>query len=157
MLRVLLCLLILNFTYPAYAFNLVGAWQLVSIERQNAQGQWQPDCHHPTGMIIYTASGDMATGLNCIKIQHNAPSFDPADTAFYVGTYHVKIILFYILCKTHPAPYIMALHKCESLRLSIRIPCICVLKVKPENGYGLNGEEIDVFMAYGKILRLYAA
>ncbi len=107
MLRGLLCLLILSFTYPAYAFNLVGTWQLVSIERQNAQGQWQPDCHKPTGMIIYTASGDMATGLNCIKIQHNAPSFDPADTAFYVGTYtrQDNLILHFVQNSSSPLYY----------------------------------------------------
>lgn len=89
MLRTLLYMLILSITFPAYAFNLTGTWHLVFIERQNTSGQWINDCHAPTGMIIYTPSGDMATGINCMQA-NGAPSFAPQDTAFYIGTYTRK-------------------------------------------------------------------
>lgn len=74
----------------AYAFELVGTWKLISIERQNANNQWVPDCHSPSGLLIYTSNGYMSAGVNCMKPNTNQPSFSKQDITFYMGTYSIK-------------------------------------------------------------------
>ena len=71
-----------------YAFDLVGTWKLISIEKQDKTNTWEPDCHSPTGLLTYTASGYMAAGINCMKSTNsNEPSFNMQDMTFYIGKY----------------------------------------------------------------------
>lgn len=93
--RTLFCFILMLFATSTYAFDIIGTWKLIAIERQNATGEWHSDCHQPTGMIIYTQSGDMAAGLNCMLTNTEQPSFAPEDTAFYIGTYTRKNNLIY--------------------------------------------------------------
>lgn len=73
-----------------YAFEIAGTWKLISIERKD-NNQWKPDCHSPTGLLIYTDSGYMAAGVNCMLAKKTAqPSFDEKDMTFYMGTYSLK-------------------------------------------------------------------
>ncbi len=71
-----------------YAFNLTGTWKLLSIERQTKSDHWIPDCASPKGLLIYTAEGYMAAGINCMKTPHSKiPSFSHKDMTFYMGKY----------------------------------------------------------------------
>ena len=108
MLRTLSYFFLLNIAFAAHAFDLVGTWQLLSIERLNTNGQWQnDDCHAPKGMIIYTVSGDMAAGLNCMNAQDAAPGFAEHDAVFYVGTYtrQDNLILHHVQNSSSPIYY----------------------------------------------------
>jgi hypothetical protein len=76
-----------------YAFNLVGVWKLTAIDRQTSEKIWATDtnCFKPTGLIIYTASGYMSAGVNCMNPKSfNQPSFSPGNITFYMGKYIVK-------------------------------------------------------------------
>lgn len=73
-----------------HAFNLIGTWKLVSIEK-NVNNRWEPDCNSPNGLLIYTKNGYMAAGINCmLSANSNQPSFAEKDITFYMGTYSVK-------------------------------------------------------------------
>lgn len=79
------------FSWDIYAFNLVGTWKLVSIEQQERNRKWQTDCYAPTGLLIYTSSGYMSAGINCMEnAKHNTPSFNPKNLTFYMGKYLIK-------------------------------------------------------------------
>ncbi len=89
--RLILIFLCCVYCTTSLAFNLVGAWQLVSIEKQDKNGAWQPDCNSPTGLLIYTSNGYMAAGINCMSSTNaNQPSFDPKDETFYLGKYNIN-------------------------------------------------------------------
>jgi len=93
MIKKLLGLCLLLFSLNLYAFNLVGVWKLMSLEKQNPQKTWGTDtnCFQPTGLIIYTASGYMSAGVNCMDPKSfNQPNFSPGDITFYMGKYIVK-------------------------------------------------------------------
>lgn len=132
MLRTLLFLFLFSIISHAYAFDLVGTWHLVSIERQNTKGQWENDCQAPTGMIIYTANGEMATGLNCMQAQSNNPSFAPADTAFYIGTYTRKNNLIYHHIQNASSP--LYYQTTQTRELEIINDNEMYLRVKSNNG-----------------------
>ncbi len=131
MLRTLLYILILSICIPAYAFNLTGTWHLVSIERQNASKQWINDCHEPSGMIIYTASGDMATGLNCMQT-NGTPSFAPQDTAFYIGTYTRQDNLIFHVVHNSSSPLYYG--TTQTRELEIINPNEMYLRIKTKTG-----------------------
>jgi hypothetical protein len=78
--------ILLTFAEP----KIVGTWQLVQFERQNDQGQWEPRCFGPTGIITYTAAGYMAVGINCMKAEGSTePTSDPDLVIFYTGKYEL--------------------------------------------------------------------
>ncbi len=71
--------------------SLVGTWSLVSMEKQEANGQWVARCPSPNGLITYTNQGYMAVGINCMKAEgSNEPSSEIKDGIFYTGTYVFK-------------------------------------------------------------------
>ena len=78
-------------SFNCYAFDISGVWQLISIEQQNKEHQWEPQCSNPSGLLIYTPSNYMAAGINCMKATNaHEPSFIAQDTTFYMGKYTVE-------------------------------------------------------------------
>jgi hypothetical protein len=80
--------------------SLVGAWRLVSIDSPGPTGVLRPYwVDHPTGLIIYTADGQMAAQLYDMRrprldVPWESASPEAARTAFtglstYFGTYTV--------------------------------------------------------------------
>lgn len=86
--RIISMIFILFITTNLYAFNIVGTWKLISIERK-VDNQWKPDCYSPTGLLIYTSNGYMSASLNCM-LNNNQPSFLEKNLTFYAGTYTLK-------------------------------------------------------------------
>lgn len=85
---VIVALLFCGIFQNCFAFNLVGTWKLISIEKKLPNNTWVPDCFSPTGLITYTPQGYMAVGLNCMeKDKIKKPNFTPNDMAFYTGKY----------------------------------------------------------------------
>lgn len=99
-------------TPHASTFNLIGTWKLLSTEEQDQNGTWQPQCHTPTGILIYAASGYMAVAVNCMRAENSkTPSFTPQDMTFYAGQYSLQQdkVIHFVQNSSDPAYYGKAL------------------------------------------------
>lgn len=98
---------LLSFNH-SYAYDLTGTWKLTSFKSYIAKNSQPYNCYSPTGLLIYTNTGYMAVGFNCmVAKQSQNPNYDPSKMTFYMGKYSLNgdIVTHSVMNASDPAYY----------------------------------------------------